>query len=246
MNNGWIKLHRKSLESSIWTNPFVWMVWCWILLKASHEPQRFPFNGKDTEIRPGQFITGRDRACVEIPTSTPQKLRTALKYLKSTSRITIKSTNQFSLISVVKWSDYQNGNQQNNQQPNQRITNEQPTDNQRITTYKKDKNVKNEKKEIGEQARKVFPRESYDQVTEAYKAIKGVQPQGKEWLPIQRDIKLMFESGRTPEQIIEAMHVCREKYDDWTMTTVRMKIADISAGQLQGILKPIINKRIFT
>ena len=143
--DGWIKLHRKSINSSVWGNPMLWMVWSWILLKATHQPSKFFFNGKDIEIREGQFITGRNKALSEIPTSTPQRLRSIIKYLKSTNRITCKSTNQFTLITVVNWENYQQSNQQNNQQINQPITNEQPTDNQRITTYKNVKNVKNVK-----------------------------------------------------------------------------------------------------
>ena len=142
MNNGWIKLHRKSLKSSIWGNPTYWMVWCWCLLRANHEEHSFPFNGKDISISEGEFITGRKKAVAEIPTLTPQKYRSAIKYLKSTSRITIKSNNKFSLIKINKWEDYQGSNQLDNQQ----ITNKQPTNNQQITTYKNDKNDKKDKK----------------------------------------------------------------------------------------------------
>ena len=42
----------------------------------------------------------------------------------------------------------------------------------------------------------------------------------------------MFENGRTVEQIIQTMHSCQELYEDWTMNTVRMKIADVVAGKL--------------
>lgn len=140
---GWIRLHRSTMNSSVWKNPVVWMVWCWCLLRSNHKKSTFPFNGSDIDILPGQFISGRDSAIKELGTLTPQQWRTAIKYLKSTNRITIKSTNKFSLFTVIKWYEYQTDNQQSNQP----LTNEQPTTNQPLTTDKNDNNDKNEEKE---------------------------------------------------------------------------------------------------
>lgn len=142
MDNGWVKLHRKSMESTIWKNPMIWFVWSWCLMKANHKDNKFPFNGKDILVKGGSFITGQIKAQEELPTLTRQNLRTALDYLKSTNRITITSTNKFSLITILNWKQYQ----QDNHQTNQPLTNEQPTTNQRATTnknVKKEKNVKN-------------------------------------------------------------------------------------------------------
>ncbi len=138
MNDTWIKTYRKSMESSVWLkSPVVWMVWCWCLLKASHKGSKFPFNGDDMEIQPGEFITGRDKATSEMPIST-QQWRTAMDYLAKTERLTIKKTNKFSLVTIKNWAEYQASNQP--------VTNQQPTSNQPVTTYKNDKNVKNDKK----------------------------------------------------------------------------------------------------
>lgn len=82
-------------------------------MRANHETIKISFNGSDIELKPGQFITGRHSAVAELNPKgrkngiTPQRYRTAIKYLKSTSRITSKSTNQFSIISILKWLDYQ-------------------------------------------------------------------------------------------------------------------------------------------
>jgi hypothetical protein len=137
--NGWVRFYRQSLDSSVFENPIMWKVWSWCLLRACHKKQEFPFNGGDIELAPGQFITGRDKACQEL-SLTPQRYRTAINYLKSTSRITIKTTNKYSIITVNKWNDYQIDNQQTNQP----LTNKQPTTNQQITTYKNDKKDKKE------------------------------------------------------------------------------------------------------
>ena len=139
--DGWIKLHRQSLKSSVWENPNIWMVWCWCLMKANHEPHKFPFNGDDIEIESGQFITGIFQAVSEINPKrkktgiTNQKYRSAINYLEKTQRLTIKTTNKFSLITVLNWSKYQDTNKQINKQ----ITNQQQTNNY-IQEHKKNKN----------------------------------------------------------------------------------------------------------
>lgn len=135
---GWISLHRKSLESTVFQNVKVWYVWTWCLLKANYEDNLFLFNGKDILIKRGQFITGRTKALEEMPDLTAQTYRTSIEYLKSTNRITTKVTNRFTIITVCKYDDYQKENSQINQQnfnqSNQPLTNKQPTDNQQITT----------------------------------------------------------------------------------------------------------------
>ena len=138
-NQGYVKMHRKSLESSVFINPIIWAVWSWCLMKANWKDNDFPFNGADLVVAMGSFVTGREIGASQCHISE-QQWRTAIKYLKSTSRITTKSTNSFTIVTVYKWKDYQ----QDNQQDNQPITNQQPTNNQPITTNKKDKKDKKE------------------------------------------------------------------------------------------------------
>lgn len=142
-NLGWIKLHRKIMESAIFSNKTKFKVWAWILMKANHEKAVFAFNDQDVELLPGQFITGREKACLELGDVTSQQWRTATKYLKSTSRITTKPSNKYTIITVCNWNKYQ----LNNQLDDQPLTNNQPATSQPITTNNKDKNENNENKE---------------------------------------------------------------------------------------------------
>jgi hypothetical protein len=148
LNHGWIKLHRRALDSTVFAKPIVWKVWTWCLLRARHTNKKMPFNGDDIEIKAGQFITGRTKACLTLKL-TPQQYRTAINYLKSTNRITIKPTNKFSIITVKNWENYQL-DKTNNPQNNQSSTSRQPTNNQPVTTNKNDKKcIKNEKNNTG-------------------------------------------------------------------------------------------------
>ena len=181
-NQGWVRFYRKSLNSSVWKNANIWTVWSWCLLKANHQDYKFPFNNQDILVKKGQFITGREKSHTDIPFLSIQNIRTALTYLKSTNRITIKSTNKFSLITVIKWEEYQYNNQQINQQTNQPLTNNSPTTNQQLTTNKNDKNdknVKNTSKEV-EQAHPSFGREDINSVYSYLKEKIGGTPDGSQ------------------------------------------------------------------
>lgn len=146
MNTGWIGLHRKLLDWEWYKDANVSRLFIHLLLKANHKPNKW----QGIKINRGQLITGRKTLSEELSLSEMQ-IRTALNKLKSTNEITIKTTNQYSVVTINNYSLYQ----RNNHPANQRITNEQPTDNQRITTNNNDNNVKNEKN-IHIQASKVL------------------------------------------------------------------------------------------
>lgn len=141
---GWIKIHRQSLHSSVMKNPVTWHIWCWCLMKATHVSYNFPFNGKDVSLRPGQFITGRTKALEELKNCTARNYRTAIRYLKTTNRIATKTTNRFTIISICNWEKYQS---ETTSQTTSKVANKRPTNDQPATTYKNIR-TKEQKKEV--------------------------------------------------------------------------------------------------
>lgn len=116
-------------------------VFIFLVLSANHEDKKWRGN----LIKRGQLITSRDQIAKNTGLSA-QVVRSALKRLKSTSEITSKSTNSFTLITICNYDTYQsrelNSNQQINQQVNQPSTSEQPAINQPLTTNKNIKNIR--------------------------------------------------------------------------------------------------------
>jgi len=139
MPEGYIKLWRKSLDSQVWGNPDHWRFWTWCLMKATHQHRIQVVGNQQIELSPGQFIFGRFKAMEETGLSV-QKIRTSIEQLSKRRNLTIKSTNKYSIISIVNWKQYQ-------EEITIKTTNKQPTNNQQITTNKNVKNVKNNKKE---------------------------------------------------------------------------------------------------
>lgn len=99
---------------------------------AAHKPTKW----RGIDINAGEILTGRNQLSRQTGLSERQ-VRTALNHLKSTNEVTIKSTNEFSIISIVKWDTYQTSDQPE--------ASERPTSDQRPTTYKNVKNDNNEK-----------------------------------------------------------------------------------------------------
>lgn len=132
--SGWIKLHRKLLDWEWYDDINTKTLYLHLLLTANHADKRW----RGVDVPQGSTITGRKRLAQETGLSE-QQVRTCLEKLQSTNEITINSSSLFSLISITNWQEYQDSNQQNNQG----ATKEQPTSNQRVTTTKEYKNVKN-------------------------------------------------------------------------------------------------------
>ncbi len=145
----WVKLHRKFLHWEWYDDINTKTIFLHLLLTANYEDKKW----RGFVIRRGQRIVGSLALANEVRLSR-QKVRTALERLKSTNEITTKSTNEYTIITIVKYEEYQSAEAEvtseiTNEQPapNQRTTNEQPTDNQRITTTKEIKEIKESKEE---------------------------------------------------------------------------------------------------
>jgi predicted transcriptional regulator len=139
MERGYVKLWRKSLDSSIFTNPKIWFFWTYCLMKATHKKYKPTEGFQQIELEPGQFIFGRKKASEETGLSE-QNIRTCLKFLEKSKNLTIKPTNKFSIISITNWDTYQPKENESNQQSNQQVTNNQPTSNHK----QEQKNIKKE------------------------------------------------------------------------------------------------------
>jgi hypothetical protein len=126
MDHGFIVLHRKILKWEWHDDPKMISLFIHLLLIANHQDSKW----HGIEVKRGQLITGR-HSLSKITHISEQSIRTLLLHLKSTNEITIKSTNKYSIITIVKYDDYQSNknNQPSNQPSNQQTINQQSTTN---------------------------------------------------------------------------------------------------------------------
>lgn len=102
MTAGWIKLHRQMTEWEWYNDANTIRLFLHLLLTANHDDNRW----QGVMVRRGQRIAGRHTLSEELGISE-RSIRTSLKRLKSTSEVTIKATNRFSVITVNNYEKYQ-------------------------------------------------------------------------------------------------------------------------------------------
>lgn len=134
MVGGWIALHRKFLEWEWYNDNNVKVLFLHCLLKANYEEKQW----QGLKIERGQFVTSLGHLAEETGL-TIRQVRTALSKLKD-KELTSKTTNRFTLITVVNYSTYQDSENQNDKQNDKQMTNKRQTDDNQMTTTNKDNN----------------------------------------------------------------------------------------------------------
>lgn len=135
---GWIKLHRSLLDWEWWDDRSTTRIWLTILLSVNHEPKRW--HGID--IKAGEMVTSYARLAEKSGLSV-RAVRTALEHLKSTQNVTCKPTKHYTIISVVKWADFQGIDIMTDTPTDTQLTNKRHTTDKQPTTNKNEKNDKN-------------------------------------------------------------------------------------------------------
>jgi len=125
MNRGYVKLYRKSLDSGLIKNHKTWVFFTYCLLKASHKNHKVVIGRQEIILQPGQFVFGRRVASGETGL-TEREIRTALRSLTYLKIVTSKTTNKYSIITIINWDTYQADNYQNDQHNDQKVTSKRP------------------------------------------------------------------------------------------------------------------------
>jgi hypothetical protein len=141
---GYICLHRKLLESTVFENEKMLKVWIWCLLKATWQERDQQVGLQVVHLFPGQFVFGRKVAAAELGMNESTVYQ-YINVLKTKGNLSIKPNNKFSVINVENWGLYQDNDSVVEQQNNNKIT----TKKQQNNTNNKVKKVnKDNKKDI--------------------------------------------------------------------------------------------------
>ena len=134
MNNGFITIHRKILDWEWYDDLNVTRLFIHCLIRANHKDNKW----RGILIKRGSFLTSISTLSKETSLSTSQ-IRTAIKKLKSTSEIASQSQAQYSVITMLKYDQYQS-NDKVNDKP---IANQSQASDKPMTT---NNNVNNDNK----------------------------------------------------------------------------------------------------
>lgn len=246
--DGWIKLHRKIIDSQIFTDPDILRLWIYCLAKASYEERTVLFEKQEVHLLPGEFITGRFSLHTEYNAGVaPRKkikettLWNWLKKLEKYGNIDIKTTNKYSVVSIVKWSEYQETLTTERQQIDNRLT----TDSQQIDTNKKLKNLENlstttttedEPETLGKAYTKIFNQLHMDGLTSDF--FMKIKSKG---YTERFCIELLLEAGESCQGSKPSLRYMESIRDRWIKENIYTRAQ--SKQQKQGAKVQAINKK---
>jgi hypothetical protein len=122
--NGWIRIERKLAISDIaQRSPETLKVWMLLLCMANQDESKEYLAGIKKKIQRGQLVSGVSELA-KLAFTTEAKVKSALKYLKMTGRITDETTTKGRVITITKWDQYQYDHRQNSHQ----VADKSPTD----------------------------------------------------------------------------------------------------------------------
>lgn len=136
-----IKIDRRMLEWEWYQDEHTKSLFLHCLLKANWKPGMF----RGVEIKRGQFPTSIPKLEIELEL-TCNEVRTAIKHLKSTGTITVRTYAKFSVITVVKYEQYQSSNSQKHIHNHSQNTVKSQSINRRLTTIEEKKEGKKERR----------------------------------------------------------------------------------------------------
>ena len=200
---GFITLHRQILDWEWYKNVNTFVLFLYLLLTANYEDGRF--EGKT--IKRGQLVTSLQSLSVGTGL-TIQQVRTALSHLISTGEITDEPTNRYRVITVIKYSDYQDATDRstiNQQATNNQSTGNQQSNNNQITINQQQyNNNNNNNKETKKQGNNNI---SFDRFWTAYPRKEG-KPKAK----------AVFDKLKPDDELLQRMLDSIERWkrtDQW-------------------------------
>jgi len=129
---GFIKLFRSFEKWEWYKDQNTKDVFIHLLIKANYKDTKY----RGIVIKRGQIMTGLHLLSKELML-TVRKIRTALKHLKTTNEVTIKTSTQGSIIQLVNYDSYQSATIE--------ATNERQSSDNQVTTNNNDNNDNNKR-----------------------------------------------------------------------------------------------------
>ena len=103
MIDGYVNLHRKAIDSRVFSDAELWKHWCWLLLRANFADGWF----QGVLIPRGSFAAGT-RSAAEILGSSPTTIHRQWKRFAEWKMIELKPERNFTIITICNYDTYNN------------------------------------------------------------------------------------------------------------------------------------------
>lgn len=136
MHRGYIKIWRKLEDSGLLQMHGSLAMFIHMLMEATHKPIRYG----TAELERGQLVTGRHKMA-ETLGLTDRQVRTCESNLRKLGFVTSKSTNKYTIYTIVNYNKYQDMDNVNDQQIDKQTTNDRQTNDKQPTTIQEHKHI---------------------------------------------------------------------------------------------------------
>jgi len=104
---GWIKIHKKIIDSAVWSDPLRLKAWIHILISANYEDKEWFANGRLVQIKRGQLVTSNRKLQEAWGCSTNTVTRILQQFAEMGMIEVEKPYKRYTLLTVVKYSNFQ-------------------------------------------------------------------------------------------------------------------------------------------
>lgn len=162
---GWIKLYRNITRSPLFDNPKLLKVWIWCMSSAAYAQYDVIVGKKTITLNPGEFITGRKKAAIEL-NMAEGTVYDYLHLLEKRGNITLFPNNKYTVVRVEKWGIYQSDDDISNSKMSSKLGTQLSNKiSSKVYTIKEEK----EKREDVEEKKNIFLTDSKESVRQTEK-----------------------------------------------------------------------------
>ncbi|WJZ70043.1 replication protein O [Pantoea phage PA-1] len=201
LDKGFALFHRKVMDCGFYKDSQAVHLWFHLVMKATHKPIVSTTEFGDIRLERGQCITGRHKLASETGIS-PDRIQYLLRKFVSMDMISAESNRKFTVISIVKYDEYQADFLPTDYQ---QITNANPhgtsgstvvvpTDSQQITTYNELLNNNSISKDIecATSGKKSVEQKQRISCEEVWQCLKEELPEARGWRVLDEDRRNMI------------------------------------------------------
>ncbi len=127
-------MHRDLMDWEWYQSPNIVRLYFHLIFKVNFKDKKW----QGQLVKRGQLITSNNHLATDLRLSI-QAVRTAIQKLQDSGYIKIKSTNRFTLITLINYDKFQSANTESNKPVNLQTVFKKHTNNTQITTTKESK-----------------------------------------------------------------------------------------------------------
>ncbi len=159
MDDGWVRLYRKSMKSQVYQDNLTWKLWSECIMRAAFTDRfvsvRVGRGMKTIAIKRGQLIYSRNQWAKRFA-QCASSIDRRIKLLEKWGNVTLEPGNQYTVVTVCEYETYNPptvASEQPSEQPSEQQTNSKRTANEQQVNRQTERKERKEPKERKERSK---------------------------------------------------------------------------------------------